>query len=205
MYNNMTAVKRLVLLMMSLMLFATGCALTDNGQVRQQNTRNDRQEILRDRGNADNQINRPFGNADNREVTEDRNNQNNTNAIGARNNGNNGLDTAEERVEVADRAAENITKLKGIRQANVLVTQRNAYVAAVLDDEQQKLTQDIEDQIANQVRTENSNIRDVFVSTNPQFVDRINQYVDDVQQGRPVAGFVEQFNEMVARIFPNAR
>ena len=87
----------------------------------------------------------------------------------------------------------------------MLVTQRKAYVFAVLDDNQGKLTREVEDQIAQQVRATDPNIENVYVSTNPDLADRINTYVDDVQQGRPVAGFVEQFNEMVQRLFPNDR
>ncbi|MCY9666360.1 YhcN/YlaJ family sporulation lipoprotein, partial [Paenibacillus alginolyticus] len=60
-------------------------------------------------------------------------------------------------------------------------------------------------QIAPKVRETDPTIQNVYVSTNPDFIDRINAYVRDVQEGRPVAGFVEEFNEMVQRIFPNAR
>lgn len=112
------------------------------------------------------------------------------------------LDT---RVQIANQAAEKITQLNGVRQANVLVTQRNAYVAAAVDDNQGKLTRELEDQIAQQVRAADPNIQNVYVSTNPEFMDRTNRYVTDVGQGRPVAGFFEEFNEMVQRIIPNAR
>ncbi|WP_028610016.1 YhcN/YlaJ family sporulation lipoprotein [Paenibacillus harenae] len=205
MFKKKKTVKVLVVMMTGLMFFATGC--TGNNQVRQQNVRdNDRApEIFRNNDNTGNRMNRPFGDVDNDGLNGDRNNLFNANDNGTRNGGNDGLDTAQERVEVADRAAEKITNLKGVEQANVLVTRRNAYVAAVLDGDQQKMTRDIEDQIAKQVRATNPDLRNVFVSTNPQFVDRINGYVDDVQQGRPVTGFMEQFNEMIARIFPNAR
>lgn len=108
-------------------------------------------------------------------------------------------------IQVADQAADKIVDINGVRQANVLVTQRKAYVFAVLDDNQGKLTREVEDQIAQQVRATDPNIENVYVSTNPDLADRINTYVDDVQQGRPVAGFVEQFNEMVQRLFPNDR
>ncbi|WP_036635512.1 YhcN/YlaJ family sporulation lipoprotein, partial [Paenibacillus alginolyticus] len=45
-------------------------------------------------------------------------------------------------------------------------------------------------------------IQNVYVSTNPDFIDRINAYVRDVQKGRPVAGFVEEFNVMVHSRMP---
>lgn len=109
------------------------------------------------------------------------------------------------RIEVADKAVDKIVDIPGVRQANVLVTRRNAYVAAVLNDNKDRLNRKIEDQIAAQVRATEPDIQNVYVSTNPNFVDRINTYIDDVQQGRPVAGFVNEFNEMIQRIFPNAR
>ncbi|MBD0382162.1 YhcN/YlaJ family sporulation lipoprotein [Paenibacillus sp. WST5] len=115
-------------------------------------------------------------------------------------NGNN-----DNRVQVAQQAADKLTQLNGIRQANVLVTRRNAYVAAGVDTNQTQLTPDLENQIAQQVKSTDPNIQNVYVSTNPEFVDRVNTYVADVGQGRPVAGFFEQFNDMVQRIFPNAR
>lgn len=114
--------------------------------------------------------------------------------------------TMDNRVQIANQAVEKITQLSGVRQANVLVTERNAYVAANIDANQGgQITRDMEDQIAQQVRAADPNIQNVYVSTNPEFVDRVNTYVADVGQGRPVAGFFEEFNEMVRRIFPNAR
>jgi YhcN/YlaJ family sporulation lipoprotein len=108
------------------------------------------------------------------------------------------------RVQVANEAAAKVAEINGIQRANVLVTQRNAYVGAVLDNNGQ-LTGEIENQIANQVKATDPNIQNVYVSTSPELVDRFNSYVVDIQQGRPVAGFVEQFNEITQRIFPNAR
>lgn len=108
------------------------------------------------------------------------------------------------RIQIAKEAVAKITELDSVKQANVLVTKRNAYVAAVLKNDQQ-LTRDIEDKIANQVRATDPNIQNVYVSTSPELVDRFNTYVHDVQQGRPVAGFVDQFKEIVARVFPNPK
>ncbi|NOU73774.1 YhcN/YlaJ family sporulation lipoprotein [Paenibacillus sp. LMG 31458] len=108
------------------------------------------------------------------------------------------------RIQIAKEAATKITELDSVKQANVLVTKRKAYVAALLKNDQQ-LTRDIEDQIANKVRATDPNIQNVYVSTSPELADRFNTYVLDVQQGRPVAGFVEQFKEIVARVFPSAK
>lgn len=109
------------------------------------------------------------------------------------------------RVEVAKSAADKITKINGVKSANVLVARRNAYVAAVTNVGQTGITPQLEKQIADQVRSADPNIQNVYVSTNPEFVNRVNQYVTDVGQGRPIAGFFQEFSEMVQRIFPSAR
>lgn len=108
-------------------------------------------------------------------------------------------------IEIADRAAERIVSIPGIRQANVLLTQHNAYVAAVMNARENQLTRKTEDEIAAKVREVHPAVRNVYVSTNPEFVDRINGYVRDIRQGRPVSGFINQLNEIVQRLFPNAR
>jgi YhcN/YlaJ family sporulation lipoprotein len=109
------------------------------------------------------------------------------------------------RIQIANQAAEKIVKLNSVKQANVLVTGRNAYVAVVVDTPQGQLSRELEEQIAQHVRSTDPNIQNVYVSTNPEFVDRINRYVTDVRQGRPVSGFFEEFTEIVQRIFPKAR
>lgn len=109
------------------------------------------------------------------------------------------------RVQIANAAADRITKIPGVKSANVLVARRNAYVAAVVNTGQGQLSRDMESQIAQQVRSTDPNIQNVYVSTNPQFVDRVNRYVTDVRLGHPVAGFFDEFTQMVQRVFPNAK
>ncbi len=107
---------------------------------------------------------------------------------------------------VASAAANQITNMAEVRAANVIVTNRNAYVAATLTNNATgALTREIESRIANQVKMTDPTIQNVFVSTNPDFVNRMRDYSTHLQQGRPVAGIFNEFNEMVRRIFPNAR
>jgi YhcN/YlaJ family sporulation lipoprotein len=109
------------------------------------------------------------------------------------------------RIQIAKQAADKITQVPGVKSANVLVTNQNAYVAAVVNTPKTELTKDLENQIAQQVRATDANIQNVYVSSNPEFVDRVNSYITDVGQGRPASGFVEQFSEMVRRIFPSPK
>jgi len=111
----------------------------------------------------------------------------------------------ETRFDIAKAAADRITKIPGIKMANVLVTKHNAYVAAVVNVPSNQLTKAWEDQIAKEVRTADPTIKNVYVSTNPEFVDRVGQYVEQVRLGRPVAGFFDELNQVIQRIFPVAR
>ncbi|NOV01607.1 YhcN/YlaJ family sporulation lipoprotein [Paenibacillus planticolens] len=112
---------------------------------------------------------------------------------------------ADNQIQIAKQASDQIVKLNGVKQANVLVTGKNAYVAAITNSNQGQLTADMEHQIAQQVRATDPNIQKVYVSTNPEFVDRVNKYVSDVRLGHPISGFFQEFTETVKRVFPNAR
>ncbi|WP_226528929.1 YhcN/YlaJ family sporulation lipoprotein [Metabacillus niabensis] len=132
------------------------------------------------------------------------NNDNNTNIQNVANRNNNNNNNT--RMQVADEAQDKIEDLSEVRHANVIVTNRNAYVAVVLnDDSKGEVRKEVENKISEQVKSTDDSIRNVFVSSNPDFVDRMGDYGNKIQSGKPVRGLFEEFNEMVQRIFPNAR
>ncbi len=112
------------------------------------------------------------------------------------------------RFEIADKAAEKIANMPEVEDANVFVTDENAYVAAELKTGMKtegEATRDLERKISQHVKATDPDIDNVFVSTNPEFIDRAGTYADRVEQGEPIEGMFEEFNETVRRIFPNAR
>ena len=110
------------------------------------------------------------------------------------------------RLEVADEAADQIAELDEVERANVIVTNQNAYVAVVLrDGAKGEVTDRIENNIANQVKATDPDIQNVYVSSNPDFVDRMKDYGERISEGDPIEGLFEEFNEMVRRVFPNER
>ncbi|WP_067724951.1 YhcN/YlaJ family sporulation lipoprotein [Oceanobacillus damuensis] len=153
-------------------------------------------------------------------------NRDNTRNIGNRNNQ---YDVSE---EAAERITEEVDGVSGVQ---VLTTDNNAYVAATLDTDnneqnqgtnrnngnhdnnrnngnngnngmgEDELTEEVKDEIGDIVRSVDNNIDNVYVSTNPDFVDLTNNYVDDMNAGRPVEGFFDQIGNMVQRIFPQNR
>ena len=110
------------------------------------------------------------------------------------------------RMTVADKAAEKIVSMREVDQANVIVTDNNAYVAAKLANHNgNRLEKDTENKISDVVKSTDQNIDNVYVSVNPDFYERTTSYANDIRNGRPIAGFFDEFNTLVRRIFPTQR
>src|SRR5690625_172590 len=66
----------------------------------------------------------------------------------------------------------------------------------------EELTNEVKNQITDIVQSVDNNIDNVYVSTSPDFFDLTNNYVDDMNNGRPVRGFFDQIGNTIERIFP---
>lgn len=136
--------------------------------------------------------------------------------------------------DISKEAADKITdEIDEIENAYVLTTENNAYVAAVLDnddnnnqtggnmngtgtrninndnnndqlnrDEGAELTDEVKDKIADIVQSVDNDIDNVYVTTNPDFADLTNDYMNDFNDGKPVRGFFDQIGNMIERVFP---
>ena len=148
----------------------------------------------------DNVINRADRN--NNGINMNSRNNNGTNMGNRNNNGENN----QNRMTVADKAAEKIVSMREVDQANVIVTDNNAYVAAKLANHNgNRLEKDIENKISDVVKSTDQDIDNVYVSVNPDFYERTTSYANDIRNGRPIAGFFDEFNTLVRRIFPTQR
>ncbi|MFC9600710.1 YhcN/YlaJ family sporulation lipoprotein [Peribacillus butanolivorans] len=108
-------------------------------------------------------------------------------------------------LRVSEDISNRVEALKEVKNAWVIVTDHSAYVGAVLNDGEDKdLTNELKDRIADSVRGADSSVEKVYVSANPDFVQRMNDYVTDINNGKPVKGFVDEFRELVTRIFPSS-
>jgi len=159
-------------------------------------------------GCAANQENEAMDNRDNNEIRNVQYRPNDVNIRDDRNENNdfNRNNDNETRMEIADKVADRIAELDEVRTANVIVTNRNAYVAVVLrDGAKGEVTDRLENKIADKVRATDPDIRNVYVSSNPDFIKRMTDYRKRINEGDPIEGLFEEFNETVRRIFPNAR
>ncbi|MGE7919593.1 YhcN/YlaJ family sporulation lipoprotein [Viridibacillus sp. NPDC093762] len=109
----------------------------------------------------------------------------------------------EHKLELADDVADKIAEMKEVEKANVIVTDKNAYVAVTL---KKGVNGDktVEDKIADQARAANADFKNVYVSLNPDFVKEMNQYGEKIRANEPVEGFFEEFSNTVKRVFPDA-
>ena len=108
-------------------------------------------------------------------------------------------------LEVAKEASDRVAELEEVNSATVIVTNHNAYVAAVLQNPtNEEITTELEDKIAEEVKSTNTAIQNVYVSLNPDFVASMTGYREKINEGKPVAGFFEEFSEAMRRVFPNA-
>lgn len=116
--------------------------------------------------------------------------------------------------DVSKEAAERITEeMDDIDRAYVLTTDNTAYVGANLDtkgnqeasESGAELTDDVKDKIADIVRSVDSSIDNVYVTTNPDFMDLADRYANDMEAGNPVEGFFNQIGNMIDRVFPDGR
>ncbi|AIF42670.1 hypothetical protein X953_04940 [Virgibacillus sp. SK37] len=191
-----------------LALALVACGTNDNGD-NQEGAMGDNNNIEQTRYN-----NTGDGMAGDRDHNMMRNSERDQNRTDTRN-GN------ENRYDVAEEAANKITdKVDEIENAYVLTTDNNAYVAARLDtndnngnnnnnnngnnnNKGNEVTDKVKDEITKIVKSVDKDIDNVYVSTNPDFVDLTNNYINDVDNGEPIEGFFDQFGNMVDRLFPD--
>ncbi|MEB3100419.1 YhcN/YlaJ family sporulation lipoprotein [Ferviditalea candida] len=64
------------------------------------------------------------------------------------------------------------------------------------------VTNGLKNKISQQVKAVKPDIRNVFVSANPEFVNRMTGYAQRFRNGQPLRGMILEFNTMVERIFP---
>ncbi|MGG0249501.1 YhcN/YlaJ family sporulation lipoprotein [Peribacillus frigoritolerans] len=109
-------------------------------------------------------------------------------------------------MRVSEDISKRVEALKEVSNANVIVTENNAYVGAVLKDGGEKdISNDLKERVADAVRGADPSVDQVYVSANPDFVQRMDRYANDIENGKPVEGFAEEFRELVTRIFPSPR
>lgn len=110
-------------------------------------------------------------------------------------------------VRASQEVAQEVANLPEINTAAAIVMNRNAYVAVTLKAKRGdgKVTEQLKDKVSKHAKAVDPTLRNVYVSANPDFVKQINNYANDLQNGRPVSGFIKNLNDMLRRTFPEAK
>ncbi|MEI1420652.1 YhcN/YlaJ family sporulation lipoprotein [Bacillus cabrialesii] len=189
--------KQVLASMLLIPLLMTGCGMANQGEGRRDNLEPENvnyRNPVNDNGTRNiNDANDNRDNVDNN-VTDNVNNNDNGNKN----------DNDNRKLEVADDAADKITEMKEVKHANVIVAGNQAYVAVVLTNGNKEVGKDLKKKISDKVRDTDKNMDNVYVSANPDFVDRMQGYGERIQNGDPIAGFFDEFSETVQRVFPQA-
>ncbi|AOC90368.1 YhcN/YlaJ family sporulation lipoprotein [Bacillus sp. L381] len=163
------------------MLITAGCSMGNQGEGKRNH----------DRTQNVNYRNTPNDGATNMN-TVNRHNQNTTDHNNNRN------------LRVADKAADKVTDLKEVKNATVIVAGNSAYVAVVLTNGQKgAIANHLKQKITDKVKSADKHVRTVYVSANPDFVERMQGYGKRIKNGHPVSGLFDEFGQMVQRVFPN--
>lgn len=70
------------------------------------------------------------------------------------------------------------------------------------NEDAHELTDDVKTRISDIVKSVDGDINNVYVTTNPDFANLTNDYINDTNEGRPIRGFFDQIGNMIERIFP---
>lgn len=179
-----------------LSLCLSGCATRNNDD-------NDKVAFRNRNGMVPTRVNDNITNRD-RVVTDNNYPNNGITNVRYNNDNLNNIGDRRSKMKVADQAANKVADLPEVDNSYVIVTENNAYVAAQLNNGD-KLTNNLEKKISKQVKSVDRDIDRVFVSVNPDFYDHMRDYATDIRNGRPVAGFFEEFSQTIQRIFPDVK
>lgn len=154
---------------------------------------------------------------DNDAVTEDNNDDRGTGDVGDVNDNDDTVDhNGERRLDVADDVADKVSELDEVDRANVILTANEAYVAIETNTGEKdtegtntntdsQISKELETKVANKVREAKSDVDQVYVSLDPDFVERMRDYRTRIDEGEPIEGFFDEFGEAMRDMFPNAR
>lgn len=108
-------------------------------------------------------------------------------------------------MRLADNIADKLSNRRDIENATVMLSDDNAFIAIDMPgNEQGQITNDLKKSISRDVKKMDKSIDNVFVSADVDFFDRMDAYAEDIRNGKPIGGMVDQVTETLRRIFPTA-
>lgn len=70
------------------------------------------------------------------------------------------------------------------------------------DQAEEEVSDQMKKKITAKIKEMAPEVKNVYISANADFVGRAQGYVNDVTEGRPISGFIDEFQTMMDRLFP---
>ncbi|WP_034868795.1 YhcN/YlaJ family sporulation lipoprotein [Clostridium lundense] len=111
--------------------------------------------------------------------------------------------TTTELTQRADKIAKELTTIKGVKSANVVISEERALVGINLDKNiEGKLTDNIKNEVDKKVKSVDPKIKTVATSADVDIVQRITNVGNGIRQGKPLSEFGNEVEEIFRRIMP---
>lgn len=105
--------------------------------------------------------------------------------------------------ELARKIADRVEDIEGINRAYVLISGDTAIVGVNMDNEAEgQIARDLKDRIERVVKKVDNDIDNVSITADPDLLTRIRNMFEDIDEGNPIEGFANQFEEILRRITP---
>jgi len=103
----------------------------------------------------------------------------------------------------AEKIANEVAKMKEVDTATVVITGNTAMVGVQFDKQYKgEMTTKLKEMIDNRVKKVDKDIDNVAVTAEPDLFSRIKTLASDIENGKPLTGFVQEIQEILNRINP---
>lgn len=113
----------------------------------------------------------------------------------------------ENSIKIGENIKGQIVNVPGVKDATVVVYNTSAYVGVETDgkenlDDNNKDNQGLLDQVAKKAKETEGTITTVYVSTDKDFMQKINEINDSIKTGLPKGNFKNEMDELVKNMQP---
>ncbi|MBQ2777466.1 MAG: YhcN/YlaJ family sporulation lipoprotein [Peptococcaceae bacterium] len=127
------------------------------------------------------------------------NSTDNTTRMGTSTTGSNSLHQRAEKI--ADAVVDDIDAVK---DARVIISDKMAYVSvSITETAGADTAKTLKEEVGQVVKKTDTAIEDVYVMEDADTFTRMKEMVDDIADGKPVSGFIEELDNMFTRVMPS--
>lgn len=105
----------------------------------------------------------------------------------------------------AEKIADAVVKdIDAVKDARVIISDKMAYVSvSITETANADTAKTLKEEVGQVVKKTDAEIEDVYVMEDADTFTRMKEMVDDIADGKPISGFVEELDNMFTRVIPN--